>query len=188
MFIRHFYLWWSLRWPPGDVSHQQEAALCIPSLPLHMLFLFGWPSCQRSDMTLVEVSQRALDSLYIGKIWLLHTGVFCKTGMVFVSILVKKNCLSLSIFTGIEYHYSINCSKVWPHAGVIRLCVKIWMNLLIRKFNYWLVSDVGLHNGHPRFLRMQSLVTIGLLLTFACHSTLWLKHELINLVCPLCME
>ena len=27
----------------------------------HMLFLFGWPPCQRSDMTLVEVSQHAYD-------------------------------------------------------------------------------------------------------------------------------
>ena len=41
-----------------------------------MLFLFGWPLCQRSDMTLMEVSQRALDSLYIRIIWLLYIGVF----------------------------------------------------------------------------------------------------------------
>ena len=28
-------------------------------------FLFGWPSCQRSDMTLVEVSQHAYNCLFI---------------------------------------------------------------------------------------------------------------------------
>ena len=39
-----------------------------------VLFLFGWPPCQRSDMTLMEVSQRALDSLYIRSIWLLNIG------------------------------------------------------------------------------------------------------------------
>ena len=41
-----------------------------------MLFLLGWPPCQRSDMTLMEVSQRALDSLHIRNIWLLHICVF----------------------------------------------------------------------------------------------------------------
>ena len=40
-----------------------------PSL-LRMLFLFGWPPCQRSDMTLVEVSRHAYDYLYIRTILL----------------------------------------------------------------------------------------------------------------------
>ena len=31
----------------------------------HALFLFGWPPCQRSDMTLVEVSQHAYNCLFI---------------------------------------------------------------------------------------------------------------------------
>ena len=35
-----------------------------PSL-LRMLFLFGWPPCQRSDITLVEVSQHAYHYLNI---------------------------------------------------------------------------------------------------------------------------
>ena len=43
---------------------------------VYMLFLLGWPPCQRSYMTLMEVSQRALDSLYIRNIWLLYIGVF----------------------------------------------------------------------------------------------------------------
>ena len=37
-------------------------ALCIQSL-LCMLFLFGWPPCQRSDMILMEVSQHAYDMI-----------------------------------------------------------------------------------------------------------------------------
>ena len=44
----------------------------------------------RSDMTLLEVPQRALDSFYIRNIWLLYIGVFfCKPDMVSVSILVE---------------------------------------------------------------------------------------------------
>ena len=65
--------------------------------PLRMLFIFGWPPCQRSDMTLVEVSQHAYDYLYIRTIVLF---VFlrnsCKPDMVLVYILLNKLCLSLS--------------------------------------------------------------------------------------------
>ena len=39
-------------------------SIAYPPL-LRMLFLFGWPPCQRSDMTLVEVSQHAYDNSYI---------------------------------------------------------------------------------------------------------------------------
>ena len=73
-----------------------------PSL-LCMPFLFGWPPCQRSDMTLVEVSQHAYDYLYIRTIVLF---VFlrnsCKPDMVLVYIFcwinfvwVCLSCLSL---------------------------------------------------------------------------------------------
>ena len=41
-----------------------------------MLLLFGWPTYQRSDMTLMEVSKRALDSLYIRNIWLWYIVMF----------------------------------------------------------------------------------------------------------------
>ena len=60
-----------------------------PSL-LCMPFLFGWPPCQRSDMTLVEVSQHAYDYLYIRTIVLF---VFlrnsCKPDIVLVYIFVE---------------------------------------------------------------------------------------------------
>ena len=41
----------------------RKFAICIQSL-LCMLFLFGWPPCQRSDMTLMEVSQHAYDMIH----------------------------------------------------------------------------------------------------------------------------
>ena len=60
-----------------------------PSL-LRMPFLFRWPPCQRSDMTLVEVSQHAYVYLYIRTIVLF---VFlrnsCKPDMVLVYIFVE---------------------------------------------------------------------------------------------------
>ena len=37
------------------------------------------PHASGSHMTLMEVSQRALDSLYIRNIWLLYIGVFLYT-------------------------------------------------------------------------------------------------------------
>ena len=74
-------------------------ALCIKSL-LCMLFLFGWPPCQRSDMILMEVSQHAYDmihyisglfgyfyvcEIYVNLIWYLYL------------FMLNKFCLSLSL-------------------------------------------------------------------------------------------
>ena len=65
-----------------------------------MLFLFGWPPCQRSDMILMEVSQRAYDiinfisvlygylyvcEIYVNLIWYLYL------------FMLNKICLSLSL-------------------------------------------------------------------------------------------
>ena len=73
-----FRLHWATRWTWRYIVH--------PSL-LCMLFLIGWPPCQRSDMTLVEVSQHAYDYSYIRTIVLF---VFlrnsCKPDMVLVHI------------------------------------------------------------------------------------------------------
>ena len=41
----------------------RKFALCIQSL-LCILFLLGWPPCQRSDMILMEVSQHAYDMIH----------------------------------------------------------------------------------------------------------------------------
>ena len=63
-----------------------------------MLFLFGWPPCQRSDMTLMEVSQRALDSLYIRNIWLLYIAMFFVNLIWYLYLFwLNKHCLSLSL-------------------------------------------------------------------------------------------
>ena len=65
-----------------------------------MLFLFGWPPCQRSDMILMEVSQHAYDmihyisglfgyfsvcAIYVNLIWYLYL------------FMLNKFCLSLSL-------------------------------------------------------------------------------------------
>ena len=75
----------------------RKFALCIQSL-LCMLFLFGWPPCQRSDMILMEVSQHAYDmihyisglfgyfyvcEIYVNLIWYLYL------------FMLNKFCLSL---------------------------------------------------------------------------------------------
>ena len=60
-----------------------------PSL-LRMPFLFGWPPCQRSDMTLLEVSQHAYVYLYIRTIVLsVYLSNSCKPDMVLVYIFVE---------------------------------------------------------------------------------------------------
>ena len=77
----------------------RKFALCIQSL-VCMLFLFGWPPCQRSDMILMEVSQHAYDmihnisglfgyfyvcEIYVNLIWYLYL------------FMLNKFCLSLSL-------------------------------------------------------------------------------------------
>ena len=81
------------------LSGWRKFALCIQSL-LCMLFLFGWPLCQRSDMIIMEVSQRAYDmihyisglygylyvcEIYVNLIWYLYL------------FMLNKFCLSLSL-------------------------------------------------------------------------------------------
>ena len=76
----------------------RKFALCIQSL-LCMLFVFGWPPCQRSDMSLMEVSQYVYDmihyisglfgyfyvcEIYVNLIWYLYL------------FMLNKFCLSLS--------------------------------------------------------------------------------------------
>ena len=68
--------WWPRRWLPWDAPRHQEVALYILSLRVHAFPVRVASPCQRSDMTLMEVSQDALDSLYIRTIWLLYIDVF----------------------------------------------------------------------------------------------------------------
>ena len=81
------------------LSCWRKFALCIQSL-LCTLFLSGWPPCSRSDMILMEVSQRAYDmihcisglfvyfyvcEIYVNLIWYLYL------------FMLIKFCLSLSL-------------------------------------------------------------------------------------------
>ena len=70
-----------------------------------MLFLFGWPPCQRSDVTLMEVSQHALDSLYIRSIWLLYIVMFFVNLIWYLYLFwLNKHCLSLSLRVWVRAH------------------------------------------------------------------------------------
>ena len=65
--------------------------MMFPSLPC-MLFLFGWLPCQRSDMTLVEVSQRTYNHLCVRDLWLfVYSWKLCKPDMVPVSTFVSTS-------------------------------------------------------------------------------------------------
>ena len=86
--------------------------------PLRMLFLFGWPPCQRSDMTLVEVSQHAYGYLCIRTIVLF---VFlrnsCKPDMVLVYIMLNKLCLSLSL--SLSHNFRRSTLEAYKHTVTI---------------------------------------------------------------------
>ena len=69
-------------------SIQHQVALRFPSLPC-MLFPFGWPPCQRSNITLVEVSQRAYNHLCVRDAWLFG---YC----LFVVCFITKSFLTYS--------------------------------------------------------------------------------------------
>ena len=90
----------------------RKFALCIQSL-LCMLFLFGWPPCQRSDMILMEVSQHAYDmihyisglfgyfyvcEIYVNLIWYLY------------QFMLNKFCLSLSLSLTRGFDVSLICA------------------------------------------------------------------------------
>ena len=91
----------------------RKFASCIQSLPC-MLFLFGWPPCQRSDMILMEVSQHAYDmihyisglfgyfsvcAIYVNLIWYLYL------------FMLNKFCLSLSL--------SLTVFRVFSHCSYL---------------------------------------------------------------------
>ena len=111
----------------GSLAHNKDATVVVPAVAavgrppivrkLHyvlshcvcMLFLFGWPPCQRSDVTLMEVSQHALDSLYIRSIWLLYIVMFFVNLIWYLYLFwLNKHCLSLSL--SLNNHVP---SKVW---------------------------------------------------------------------------
>ena len=117
-----------------------------PSL-LRMLFLFGWPPCQRSDMTLVEVSQHAYDYLYIRTIVLF---VFLrnssKPDMVLVYILLNKLCLSLSLSLSLICNYLSMMGSKLNHvisAGLANVKEPMGLSKQLRICNMFLCPTVA---------------------------------------------
>ena len=90
-----------------------------------MLFLFGWPPCQRSDMTLIEVSQRALDSLHIRNIWLLYILLCFFVNLIWYLYLfwLNKHCLSLSLslYEHDDFIKWKHFPRYWPFVRKIHL-------------------------------------------------------------------
>ena len=81
------------------LSSWSKFALCIQLL-LCMLFLFGWPPCQRSDMILMEVSQRAYDMIhYISRLfgYLYVCEIYVTLIWYLYLFMLNKFCLSLSL-------------------------------------------------------------------------------------------
>ena len=92
----------------------RKFALCIQSL-LCMLFLFGWPPCQRSDMILMEVSQHAYDMIHY------ISGLFSYSYVCEISVNL------------IWYLYLFMLNKfVWVWVWVTAL--GYWKNFIIRIF------------------------------------------------------
>ena len=81
------------------LSCWRKYALCIQSL-LCMLFLSGWPPCQRSDMILMEVSQRAYDTIhYISGLfgYFYDCAIYVNLIWYLYLFMLNKFCLSLSL-------------------------------------------------------------------------------------------
>ena len=106
-------LHWATRFA---ICHQVNMTLhCASITAEHALFLFGWPPCQRSDMTLVEVSQHAYNCLFIRTIVLF---VFlrnsCEPDMVLVyfcwinSVWVWVWNMDLVLFALFDIHYKMS--------------------------------------------------------------------------------
>ena len=129
------------------LSSWRKFALFIQSL-LCMLFLFGWPPCQRSDMILMEVSQRAYDmihyisglygylyvcEIYVNLIWYLYL------------FMLNKFCLSLSesdypltakriLRLGCFHSYFRQCLRLNRSQEIKRICFLIMRAWVSRGF------------------------------------------------------
>ena len=99
----------------------RKFALCIQSL-LCMLFLFGWPPCQRSDMILMEVSQHAYDMIHY------ISGLF---GYFYVCEIYVDPIWYLYLFMLNKFWYDLNGGLptcLWYDSLYIRI---IWLLLCL---------------------------------------------------------
>ena len=83
-------------------SSWRKFASCIQSLLslLCILFLLGWPPCQRSDMILMEVSQYAYDMIHytLGLYGYLYVcEIYVNLTWYLYLFMLNKFCLSLSL-------------------------------------------------------------------------------------------
>ena len=124
----------------------RKFALCIQSL-LCMLFLSGWPPCQRSDVILMEVSQHAYDMIhyisglfgylyvcetYVNLIWYLYLFMlnkFCLSLSLSLSLSITRLttlCVNIQMFTPNVYtNNSINSGMIAPNLN--RIIVLPWL-------------------------------------------------------------
>ena len=133
----------------------RKFALCIQSL-LCMLFLFGWPPWQRSDMILMEVSQHAYDmihyisglfgyfyvcEIYVNLIWYLYL------------FMLNKFCLSLSLSRPQWVNNCIIHNFTYPlefHRHICQHCLLSKIHKLISSltlkcllfFSSWNISNI----------------------------------------------
>ena len=125
--------WWSRRWPSEDAPHQQNVALCIPSLHVHAFPLrvplmpafrydlnWGLLTC----LTFIMYQEY----LVIVKWW------FCKPDRESVSILAEWICLSrrvkifdfnsLFISTLLHHRWHYSASREYCHGSLIQIWLR----------------------------------------------------------------
>ena len=113
----------------GSLAYNKDAAVVVPAVAAvgrtpssgscimysltacGMLFLFGWPPCQRSDMTLMEVSQRALHLLYIRNIWLLYIVMFFVNLIWYLYLFWLNNIVWVWVFSTCQEFWLSNVYK-----------------------------------------------------------------------------
>ena len=103
------------------LSSWRKFALCIQSL-LCMLFLFGWPPCQRSDMILMEVSKRAYDMIhYISRLYgyLYVCEIYVNLKWYLYLFMLNKLCLSLSPRLSENKNNKKGRSRLWVYRSSV---------------------------------------------------------------------
>ena len=89
------------------ICFQSTWTCCAYPTLLCMLFLLGWPPCQRSDLTLMEVSSHAYISLLIRSI-LLFVFLLKHVNLIWCMYLIVLNELCLSLESKSAFSHSGN--------------------------------------------------------------------------------
>ena len=125
LFIVHIYLCLQCLIP-----YSSPPIICYPVVAnLHYVFnhccvcslFFGWPPCQRSDMILMEVSQRAYDLIhYISGVYgYLYICEICVNLIWYLYLfMLNKFCLSLSLSRLVWYKKSARSAEARPFSAL----------------------------------------------------------------------